>query len=277
MKVYTAVEAARLLGLSAARVTAIARAGRLGERVGPRRTYRFGFQDLVLLRAAKSLISAEVPHRRILRMIRKLREQVPEGRPLSAVQFLLEDGQVVAKSGGEVWSPESGQRRFDFDRAVADGRRLADARGVFRVSVEEDLHLGAAEWFEIGTELEELAAEEAREAYRRALELEPLHVEAHVRLAGILRRAGDPAAAERHCRIAVEEDPRSAGAFTELGLALDGLDRPSQAAGALRRAVRLGGRSRQAVETLARLAEREGDAAAAAHWRRQLAALRDDA
>jgi hypothetical protein len=46
--------------------------------------YRFTFQDVVLLRGAAALESADLPARRVRSALRQLRDQLP-GRPLSAV------------------------------------------------------------------------------------------------------------------------------------------------------------------------------------------------
>jgi len=55
MKFYTTHDVARLLGWSEAQVRSHARVGYLAPSRGPRNGYRFSFQDLVLLRAAKEL------------------------------------------------------------------------------------------------------------------------------------------------------------------------------------------------------------------------------
>ena len=59
MKSYTTRDVAKLLGLSEAQVRSQAR-GYLAPDRGPRNTYRFSFQDLVLLRTAKTLGDARI-------------------------------------------------------------------------------------------------------------------------------------------------------------------------------------------------------------------------
>ena len=60
MKSYTTRDVARLLGLSEPQVRSHARDYLAADR-GPRNTYRFSFQDLVLLRTAKALGEARIP------------------------------------------------------------------------------------------------------------------------------------------------------------------------------------------------------------------------
>jgi len=55
MESFSTRDVARLLGLSETQVRSQARAGFLTLERGPRNGYRFSFQDLVLLRAAKAL------------------------------------------------------------------------------------------------------------------------------------------------------------------------------------------------------------------------------
>ena len=83
-----------------------------------RPTLRFGFQDLVLLRTAKGLAEAKVPAATVRRALKKLRGQLPDGRPLTGVRIAADGRRVVVQDGAAAWNPESGQTLFDF--AVAD-------------------------------------------------------------------------------------------------------------------------------------------------------------
>ena len=59
---YTTREVARLLEMPEQEVRAYARAGLIEPERGPRGTYQYTFRDLVLLRTARSLGAADVPH-----------------------------------------------------------------------------------------------------------------------------------------------------------------------------------------------------------------------
>src|SRR2546422_780531 len=82
MSGYGAREVAKMLGLSLGQVRAYVRAGFLEPTRGPRGELRFSFQDLVLLRTAQGLVSARIAPRRVRSALRKLKERLPEGRPL---------------------------------------------------------------------------------------------------------------------------------------------------------------------------------------------------
>ena len=87
VKGYSTSEVARLLGLIASQVRGYVRAGFLSPERGAAGRLAFSFQDLVFLRTARGLLSARVAPRRIRKALRRLREQLPDGRPLAAVRI----------------------------------------------------------------------------------------------------------------------------------------------------------------------------------------------
>src|SRR5882724_2012181 len=106
---YGAREVAKMLGLSVVPVSLNVKAGFLEPTRGARGQLRFSFQDLVLLRTAQGLVSARIAPRRVRSALRKLKEQLPEGRPLRGVHIRAEGDRIVVGDGGSSWSPESGQ------------------------------------------------------------------------------------------------------------------------------------------------------------------------
>src|SRR5512143_2459244 len=85
-EVFHTAEVARILGVPAARVRGIVRAG-LCRPARHGRTLEFSFQDLVLLRAAHGLLRADVPPRRVRHALSELATQLPPDRPLSGVRI----------------------------------------------------------------------------------------------------------------------------------------------------------------------------------------------
>src|SRR4029077_1878281 len=77
---YTTEEVARLLGLSPAQIRSYTRAGFLSPARAAGGEFRFAFQDLVLLRAAKGLMAARIPASQIRGSLRRLKQQLPRGR-----------------------------------------------------------------------------------------------------------------------------------------------------------------------------------------------------
>jgi tetratricopeptide (TPR) repeat protein len=249
---------AEILGLSIRDVQEHARAGYLHPGRGPGRRYRFSFQDLVLLRAAKALADARVPEQRIRRSLRRLVRQLPKGRSLSAVRVQADGHSVVVRDGETAWNPESGQLVLD----LAVHRLARDAGPIARRNLEAarraDRAGSAGDWYELGCELEATAPGEARDAYRRALELDPVHADAHVNLGRLLAEAGARAAAVEHYRAALEADPRHATAAFNLGVVLEGLGRRQQAVTAYQQALAADEGLADAHFNLSRLYERAG-------------------
>jgi tetratricopeptide (TPR) repeat protein len=193
----------------------MARAGILSPSRGPRREYRFTFQDLVLLRSARGLLDAELPHRRVHRALRLLVRQLPAGRAASEVRLTTDGERILAQDGDVVWNPESGQLMLEFTAPASTSTPVAPLLPVgVAASAAED-------WYQHGMGLEHFDPEGARGAYRQAISLDLGHVGAHVNLGRLLQAAGELTEAIRHYRAALEGNPRQATAAFNLGTALD--------------------------------------------------------
>jgi tetratricopeptide (TPR) repeat protein len=260
---YTTEEVARLLGLSSAQIRSYTRAGFLSPARDPRGGMRFSFQDLVLLRAAKGLMAARIPSAKIRGALRRLKQQLPRGRALSELRITAEGHRVVARDGAVAWHPDSGQLVLDFDVATLAERAapLARRQAAAARRVEGDYDAGS--WFELGLELEVSAPDEARDAYRRALELDPHHADAHVNLGRLLLETARASEAETHFRAVLADQPEYATAWYNLGIALEDERRPGDAIKAYERAIAADRRLADAYFNLARLYERAGKRAAA--------------
>ena len=263
MKTFTTREVADLLGMSVTQVRSHARAGYLKPGRGPHNTYRFSFQDLVLLRTAKALASAKVTPRKLRRALRRLTRQLPTGRPLSEVRITADGDRVVVRDGGTAWSPESGQLMLDF--TVADLAREVKplARRNAAALRAANPELTAEQWYALGSDLEAVSPEDARDAYRRALELEPRHADAHVNLGRLLQEAGAVVAAVEHYRAALGAAPHHPTAAFNLGVALEDLDHRAEALEAYKQAVTADPTFADAHFNLSRLYEKLGKKTAA--------------
>jgi tetratricopeptide (TPR) repeat protein len=244
-------------------VRAFARDGYLTPGRGPRGELRFSFQDLVILRTAKGLVAARIPTRRIRRALKRLRAELPRGRSLAELRIAAEGERIVVSDGERTWSPESGQIQLNFAVAELATRAAPMARRAAKAARQVENDLDAGDWYELGLELEVAAPEEARDAYRRALELDAHHADAHVNLGRLLHEQGLVEEAERHYRLALREDPDHVTAAYDLGIALEDLDRPADAVEAYRAALVTDPRLADAHYNIARLYEKTGKKAAA--------------
>jgi tetratricopeptide (TPR) repeat protein len=263
MKSYTTSDVARLLGLSAGRVRSLARAGVLSPDRGPRGALRFSFQDLVLLRTARGLSEARLPARRIRRALRRLVDQLPRGRSLSELRITAEGDRVVVRDEQAAWQPDSGQLLLDFTVAELATRARPVARRLARDARRAEEDLSANRWFALGLDLEAAAPDDARDAYRRALELDPAHVDARLNLGRLLQESGRIAEAEAHYRAVLDGEGPTPTAAYNLGTALEDQGRTAEAIAAYRAAIALDARFADAHFNLARLYERTGRRAAA--------------
>jgi tetratricopeptide (TPR) repeat protein len=262
MKPYTTRDVAQLLGLSEAQVRSQAR-GYLAPDRGPRNSYRFSFQDLVLLRTAKALGEARIAPRRIRRALRSLTRQLPEGRALSAIRISSEGDRVVVRDAGAAWIPESGQLLMDFQVAQLAAQAGPVARRVARQARRSSEPLTAEQWYDLGVDLEAAAIDDACDAYIRAIALDPRHVAARVNLGRLLQETGRPAEAATQYRAALASQPRHAIAAFNLGTAFEDLGRPAEAIEAYRTAVEADEEFADAHFNLARVYEQAGKGAAA--------------
>lgn len=235
-------EAARILELPEARLRALARAGFLAPSRGPVGPLSFGFRDLLLLRTTKGLLESGVPMRRIRRIWTSLREQLASDLPLTSITIHTDGEEVFASDGGARWQPDSGQLLLNFDASEIAERAADRAEGVPPCDVmapgpERETEPTAEQWYEAGCALEASSPEQAREAYERALELDPGIADAHVNLGHLLHMAGELSRAEPHYREAVRLEPDDPTPHFNLGVLLEEVGRREEAVHAYRQAI----------------------------------------
>jgi len=263
MRGYGIHEVTSILGLSTGQVRSYVRAGFLRPARGARGSLRFSFQDLLVLRTAQGLVAARIPPRRVKRALRKLREQLPLGRPLTGVHVVAEGDRIVVHDGAARWQPESGQVLFDFGAGEIAERMAPLVSQARDAQTSPARALTADDWYEWGCELEDGAPDQAREAYRRALELDANHGNALVNLGRLLHAAGAPGVAETHYRHALAISPDDATAAFNLGVVLEDQGRLDEALAAYEDAVRIDPAAADAHYNAALLHERRGNQAGA--------------
>jgi tetratricopeptide (TPR) repeat protein len=257
VKGYSTREVADVLGLSPSRILGWVRSGLIEPRRGPGGAYVYSFPDIVLLRTARELLDADVPTRRVRQALEALREQLPVGRPLSAVRVSSSAGRVLVRDADSVWEPDSGQLLLDFPVSEVAARVEPIARKAVE-SASGDGSMDADDWYDLALDLEAVAADRAAEAYRRAIALDEGHAEALLNLGRLLHEDGRLDEALGRYRAAAAADAANAAALYNAGVVLEDLGRPDAAREAYEAALAVDDAMATAHFNLSRLLEREG-------------------
>ncbi|MGD2168125.1 MAG: tetratricopeptide repeat protein, partial [Gammaproteobacteria bacterium] len=219
MNTFSTAQIAKILKVGPAWVRAQARR----TLVDPERTrcghYRYSFQDIVLLRAARRLCGPHLSTRRIAEILNELSQSLPADRSLSSVQLRRVGTRILARDADALWEPESGQTLFDFESVSTLSVSELHVRARNYAVRETD---SAADWFDLALEYENGGStKDAEHAYRRACERDPQHVNSRINL-GRLKHADDALeAAESLYREALQIDPRHPIALFNLGVVLE--------------------------------------------------------
>jgi tetratricopeptide (TPR) repeat protein len=214
---YSAADVARLFVVTPSRLRYWDRTGFLSPsgRRGRRRYYTF--QDLIGLRAAKSLLDAGLPLQRVRKSVESLRALLPKvTRPLNELRVIADGQSVVVRDAQGQFDPQTGQGVLDFDVSAL---RDDVVRTLKRHGELNENKRSAYELYLEGCRLDEDEATFARaeEMYRKALELDPTLANALTNLGNVRFRRGFPDEAERHYRAALGIDAEQPEAYYNLG------------------------------------------------------------
>jgi tetratricopeptide (TPR) repeat protein len=236
MQTYSVRDVERVLRLSRSTIRGLVDVGFVKPTRGARREYRFSFQDLIVLRAARALIQAKVSRRRIRRSLEDLRRHLPETLPLSGLSISAVGDRVVVRDGKSHLEVDSGQYVLGFDVSVEDG--------VLRVVERtEEVPVPAAEpqpeddWFARGLELEASDPAGAKAAYQRAVDEDPENVAAWINWGRLVHEQGQGREAEKIYRRAIEACGPDPVLMFNLGVLLEDLGRTGPALEAYQAAV----------------------------------------
>ena len=244
MATYTLREIQAMLGISRSAISGLVAAGFVSPGRGRRREYRFTFQDVVMLRTAHSLREAQIPGRKILRSLRRLRDTLPAELPLSGLRITAAGNELAVRAGDTQWQVDSGQLLLDFEVRPSGAsvsvlsRPQVSAEAAFAPpgsarleSVLDEAVQGedADYWFERGIELETSRPAEAEEAYRKALARAPALADAYLNLGCLLGNAGRGAEAVRLYRSALRHCPDEPWLYFNLAIALEDQGKPGEA------------------------------------------------
>jgi tetratricopeptide (TPR) repeat protein len=193
-----------MLGLSRSAIAGLIANGFVNPARGPRNAWRFSFRDVVLLRTAHDLQAADIPTRKILRALQRLRATLPEELPLTGLRITAVGNAIAVRDRESQWEAETGQLLIDFDVAAATrgsvafvDRRRGDGAG----------QASADALFARGEALEATDIHAAETAYREALAIAPGHADAALNLGAILCESGRAAEAATLCEEALRSHP----------------------------------------------------------------------
>ncbi len=230
-RLHTPAMLQQLLGVP---VSLVRRWERLGLVRAVHRVFRlpyFDVQEVAGVRKLHELLIAGVSRSQIEASLQDLKTLFPAAElPLSQLQILERDSRVVVRDENGLLDPRSGQRLFDFDRAVdqstteatSDDGDAPDVIPFASPSAEsappDHSDWTAEDWLDQGCRLlEQDAPREAIEAFRLALMERPCDPELHFYLADALYRTNNPHGALERLHVAVEHDHDDLQAWTQMG------------------------------------------------------------
>ena len=198
MRSYGVRDVERVLRLSPGVTRGLIRAGFVTPARGPRRAFRFSFQDLIVLRTARALIDARVPPRRIRRSLERLRRALPASMPLSGLAISAVGDRVVVRDGEARWQADSGQYLLGLDVTLENGvLQVVEHPAAAAPPVAATTPAAALrDWFSEALTLENVDPGGAVDAYRKAADASPHNAGAWINLGRLLHVLGRTAEAE---------------------------------------------------------------------------------
>ncbi|MBI2204153.1 MAG: tetratricopeptide repeat protein [Candidatus Rokubacteria bacterium] len=266
-RIYGLGEVVRILGLTPKRTMQLRRLDLLRSDGG----YRF--RDLLALRTAGSLLDAGASVRQIKQALTSLRERDRTlTSPLVELRLLVDGARLLAQSDRVRFDPRTGQTVLDLDagslQEAADATLMTGLVRPLSPPAEQ-----AETWFDRASEWEADPAqwEEAIDAYRRVVTVDPTYAAAWNNLGLLLHRMGRYEDARSAYLAALEQDPALCEAAYNLGSLSDDLSDVEPAIAYYRQALALRADYADAHFNLAAALARAGRGGEASrHWQRYL-------
>ncbi len=212
-RIYGMRELTRILTLTPKRAAQLRRLELLHGDAG------YTFRDLLALRAASALLDAGASVRQIKQTLTALRRQDPGlAQPLAELRLILAGDRLLVQSDRVRFDPRSGQLVLALD----SGDLEADATAALRTGLVRPLAPPveqAETWFERASEWDgdPTQWEDAIDAYRRVVTIDPTYAAAWNNLGLLLHRMGRYDEADEVYRTALAQDPHCCEAAYNLG------------------------------------------------------------
>ena len=239
MQSYSVRDIERVLRLPRSAIRSLIDVGFVTPTRGPRREYRFSFQDLIVLRAARALIQAKVSRRRIRRSLEDLRKHLPETMPLSGLSICAVGDRVVVRDGNSQYQVDSGQYVLGLDVSVEDGvLRVVEKEFGPKPDEAAAPPRNAEDWFDDALDFEENGdVDAAINAYQQTVALDGQNVAAWINWGRLLHDRGNKREAEAVYIRAIEQCGPDSVLMFNLGVLLEDLGRTQAALEAYQAAV----------------------------------------
>ncbi len=272
---YALRSVAELSGATAAQLRRWNRSGLLKARCRTGSGLWYEFADVVAARAAMKLLKAGVRTKQVREAVEGIRAVSPDlGQPLANVRIYQSGGELVVQTEEGLLEPSSGQLVITFDSSEASEPlgKLMIPTVLQPENRQSEAPLSAEEWMRAGIEAESAGHfEEAEQAYRRCLSLEPSFCGALLNLGNLLYEKGRLRAACELYRAATRVADGYPEAWYNLANALDDLGQIDEAKSAYSRALAIDPEYADAHFNLALLLEKKGQRRiAATHWQAYL-------
>ena len=266
-RIYGLRELTRILTLTPRRAAQLRRLELLHGDAG------YTFRELLALRAASALLDAGASVRQIKQALAALRRQDPGlEQPLAEVRLVLDGDRLLAQSDRVRFDPRTGQLVLALDSGGLERAAAATlATGLVRPLAPPAEQ--AETWFERASEWDDDPAqwEDAIDAYRRVVAVDPTYAAAWNNLGLLLHRMGRYDDAERAYAAALAEDARCCEAAYNLGSLHEDRGEVEAAIASYRHALGLSPDYADAHFNLAGALARAGRGAeAVGHWQRYL-------
>jgi tetratricopeptide (TPR) repeat protein len=233
----------------------------------------YTFRDLLALRAASALLDAGASVRQIRAALTALRRQDPGlQQPLVEVRLVLEGDRLIAQSDRVRFDPRTGQMVLALDSGGLEAAATATlATGLVRPLAPPAEQ--AETWFERASEWDGDPAqwEDAIDAYRRVVSIDPTYAAAWNNLGLLLHRMGRYDEAGEAYLSALVQDPQCCEAAYNMGSLHEDRGEIEEAISDYRKALALSADYADAHFNLAGALARNGrDGEAIKHWQRYL-------
>jgi tetratricopeptide (TPR) repeat protein len=224
MQTYSVRDVERVLRLSRSTIRGLIDTGFVKPTRGARREYRFSFQDLIVLRAARALLESKVSRRRIRSSLEDLRKHLPETVPLSGLSICAVGDRVVVREGKSRWQVDTGQYLLGLDVSVEDGvLRVVERHEPPAAPCPEPGETDAVHWFEKALALENTDAAAAMRAYEHVVKIDPDDSAAWINWGRMLHERGKLKEAQNVYRRALDHGATDPLLMFNLGVLMEDL------------------------------------------------------